>query len=61
MNTNTFTPARPSFFAGALALSMTLAMLLGVNGLAAHGAAEAQLAAAAAQWAAAPALASSGV
>ena len=54
MNTATFTAARHPATAFALALTLTLAMLMGVNGLAAQGAADAQMAAAATMMVAAP-------
>ncbi len=62
MNTTTFSTARQQATACALALTVTLGMLLAVNGLAAHGVNDAQMAAAAAaQWVAAPVGAASGV
>lgn len=48
MNTTTFSTARHQATAFALALTLTLGMLLGVNGLATQGGADAQMAAAAA-------------
>jgi hypothetical protein len=44
MNTTTFSTTRRPFTAFALALSITAGLLLGANGLAAHGVAAAQLA-----------------
>ena len=62
MHTTPFSTARQRAAACALALSITLGMLLAVDGLAAHGVNDAQLAAAAAaQWVAAPSRAASGV
>jgi hypothetical protein len=58
MNTNPFSTARHQAIAFAGALALTLTMLLGVNGLAAQGAAEAQMAAAATLVVSAPRAAS---
>ena len=59
MNTTTpFSTTRQQAAAGALAFTVTLCMLLGVNGLAAQGAADAHMAAAATLVVAAPKAAS---
>ena len=60
MNTPTFNTARHQATAVALAFALTITMLLGVDGLAAQGAADAQMAAAATQVVAAPSTAGSG-
>ncbi len=61
MNTTPFSTIRQQAAAGALALSITLGMLLAIDGLAAQGVQDAQMAAAATQVVAAPAAAASGV
>ncbi len=61
MNTTTFSTARHQATAFALALTITLGMLLGVNGLAIQRGVDAQMAAAAAQTAPAFSLAAGGV
>lgn len=58
--TTTFSTTRQQTAAGALAFTLTLGMLLAVNGLATQGAVDARMAAAAAPVAAVPAATASG-
>jgi hypothetical protein len=60
MNTPAFSTPRQPFAAFALALTLTLGMLMGVHGLATQGGTDAQLAAAAARTAAAASAVSAG-
>ncbi len=60
MNTTTFSTPRHQATAFALALTLTIVMLLGVNGLATQGGADVQMAAAAARTAAAASPAGTG-